>query len=47
MEYLKPIVQVPTHYVLENALKAECAVKSLGEGIIEYGVEKFIGWLLS
>ena len=32
---------------LEEALKAECAVKSLGEGIIEYGVEKFTGWLLS
>ena len=32
--------------VLEDTLKAECAVKSLVEGLIEYGVEKITGGVI-
>jgi hypothetical protein len=31
---------------LEDALKAECTVKSAIEAGIEYGVEKLIGWMI-
>ena len=31
---------------LEDAIKAECAVKSAIEVGIEYGVEKLIGWMI-
>ena len=31
---------------LEDALKAECTVKSAIEAGIEYGVEKLMGWMI-